>query len=111
MTISTQFPAIGDDSQTTMIGLDLRKASREKTLTVQRTKQNQSYDSGERSKKYHEEKQKKSQKLSNKTIPISFRQSKIFQVSNIVGGGTHYPMIIGGYIDFIYNQLYFLRLR
>ena len=62
VTISTQFPAIGDDSQTTMIGLDLRKASREKTLTVQRTKQNQSYDSGERSKKYHEEKQKKKSK-------------------------------------------------
>ena len=40
--------------------LDLRKPSREKTLTVQRAKQNQSYNSGKRSKKYHEEKQKKS---------------------------------------------------
>ena len=40
--------------------LDLKKASREKTLSAQRVKQNQSYDSLKRSKKYHEEKQKKS---------------------------------------------------
>ena len=40
--------------------LDLKKASREKTLVAQRVKQNQSYDSGKRSKKYHEGKQKKS---------------------------------------------------
>ena len=38
--------------------LDLKKASRKKTLTDQRYKQNQSYDSEKRSKRYHEEKKK-----------------------------------------------------
>ena len=45
------------------------KSQEKKTLTVQRGKQNKSYDSGKRSQKYHEEKQK-SQKLSNKIIPM-----------------------------------------
>ena len=79
VTISTQFPAIGDDSQTTMIGLDLRKASREKTLTVQRTKQNQSYDSGERSKKYHEEKQKKVKNCQTKQFQYHLGSQKYFK--------------------------------
>ena len=39
--------------------LDLKKVSRKKTLAIQRDKQNKMYDSGKRSKKYQEEKQKK----------------------------------------------------
>jgi hypothetical protein len=40
--------------------LTSEKPQEKKTLTAQRAKQNQSYNSGKRSKKYHEEKQKKS---------------------------------------------------
>ena len=54
--------------------LDLRKASREKTLADQRYKQNKHYNSEKRSKRYQEEKQKKSKTVkqnSSNTVPTS----------------------------------------
>ena len=64
--------------------LDLRKASREKTLSNQRVKQNQSYDSGKRSKKYHEEKQKKSKtvKQNSSNTTVTEVKSNFIQSSN-----------------------------
>ena len=63
--------------------LDLRKASREKTLTVQRVKQNQSYDSGKRSKRYHEEKQKMSKTVKqNNSNTVTEVKSNFIQSSN-----------------------------
>ena len=63
--------------------LDLKKASREKTLTAQRAKQNQSYDSGKRSKKYHEEKQRKSKAVKqNNSNTVTEVKSNFIQSSN-----------------------------
>ena len=64
--------------------LDLRKASREKTLSNQRVKQNQSYDSGKRSKKYHEEKQRKSKavKQNNSNTVTEVKSNSVIQSSN-----------------------------
>ena len=63
--------------------LDLRKTSREKTLTVQRAKQNQSYDSAKRSKKYQDEKQKKSKTAKqNNSNTVTEVKSNFIQSSN-----------------------------
>ena len=59
---------------------DLRKASRKKILTDQRYKQNLSYDSEKRSKKYHEEKQRKSKTVKQNNantvteVKLNFKQ-------------------------------------
>ena len=63
--------------------LDLKKASREKTLTAQRAKQNQSYDSGKRSKRYQYEKQKKSKTAKqNNSNTVTEVKSNFIQSSN-----------------------------
>ena len=64
--------------------LDLKKASREKTLTAQRAKQNQSYDSRKRSKRYHEEKQKKSKTVNktNSNTVTEVKSNSVIQSSN-----------------------------
>ena len=62
---------------------DLKKASREKTLTAQRAKQNQSYDSGKRSERYHEEKQKKSKTVKRtNSNTVTEVKSNFIQSSN-----------------------------
>ena len=65
--------------------LYLRKVSRKKTLAIQRDKQNKMYDSGKRSKKYQEEKQKKAK------LPKNTNSNIVAQVDMV---GTNHNEVL-----------------